>query len=166
MNCAKKDKIVSIIFVVLCVSVALAGKYFRFTQKPLPEDETKTGITAVCSEVVDGNVIIISNNEKVLLIGVAVPQGREEQARAFSAKWLKGKRIRLEFDPYNKATLHKDKEGRLLAYVFIQPPGSNKWKMFNEYIVRSGYARADNEIPFIYEEEFRKCERAADSENE
>ena len=59
-----KDKIVSRIFVVLCVCVAIAGTYFYIIEKPLPEVEANSGTTTVCTRVVDGDTIVISGVKK------------------------------------------------------------------------------------------------------
>jgi micrococcal nuclease len=77
----------------------------------------------ICTRVVDGDTIILSNGEKVRLIGVDTPEtvrpntpveyyGKE--ASAFTKKMVEGKPVRLEYD-----WQQRDKYGRLLAYVYL-----------------------------------------------
>ena len=77
----------------------------------------------ICTRVVDGDTIILSNGEKVRLIGVDTPEtvrpntpveyyGKE--ASAFTKKMVEGKDVKLEYD-----WQQRDKYGRLLAYVYL-----------------------------------------------
>ena len=77
----------------------------------------------ICTRVVDGDTIVLSNSEKVRLIGVDTPEtvrpntpveyfGKE--ASAFTKKMVEGKPVRLEYD-----WQQRDKYGRLLAYVYL-----------------------------------------------
>jgi micrococcal nuclease len=76
-----------------------------------------------CTRVVDGDTIVLSNSEKVRLIGVDTPEtvrpntpveyfGKE--ASAITKKMVEGKPVRLEYD-----WQQRDKYGRLLACVYL-----------------------------------------------
>lgn len=93
------------------------------------------------SRVLEGDILELSNGEKVALIGVDSPessnsfklwrdarntgQDTEEilakgrEAAAFTWKLVEGRPVRLEYD-----VARKDKYGRTLAYVFIRMGGS------------------------------------------
>jgi len=73
--------------------------------------------------VIDGDTILLTNGERVLLIGVDTPEtvhpnkpveyfGKE--ASAFTKKMVEGKKVKLEFD-WDR----RDKYDRLLAYVYL-----------------------------------------------
>lgn len=101
---------------------------------------------------VDGDTVLLENGERVRLIGIDTPECHESQklyrdarrtkqdvrtikemgkkAAAFTRKLVEGKKVRLEFDAE-----HKDKYGRLLAYLYL-PDGT----FVNAEIVGKGYA--------------------------
>lgn len=120
---------------------------------------------ATVERVIDGDTIVIKLStgqiEKVRLIGIDTPEtvhpskpveyfGRE--ASAYTKNNLLGKQIRLEYD-WQK----RDKYGRLLAYVFVGG------KLFNNQIIRDGYAHAYLKYPFRqdYQQMFLASERFA-----
>lgn len=114
----------------------------------------------LCERVVDGDTIIIENNEKVRLIGVDTPEtvhpnkpvgyfGKE--ASAFTKRMVEGKKVRLEYD-----WEMKDKYGRTLAYVFL-----DDGTFLNAEIIKQGYGFAYTKFPFKYLDEFRQYEREA-----
>jgi micrococcal nuclease len=101
--------------------------------------------TVTVSRVVDGDTVEISpskdGTEDLRLIGVDTPETvdpEEEvepygpEASSFTTSELEGERVGLEFD---KEKL--DDYGRLLAYVYTP-----KGQMFNEELLRLGYAQA------------------------
>ncbi|MFH1624734.1 MAG: thermonuclease family protein [Pseudomonadota bacterium] len=83
------------------------------------------------ARVVDGDTIIVNifgKKERVRLIGVDTPETKHpkkpveyygEDAYQFTKRLCEGERVRLEYDPNNKYLKHRDKYGRLLAYVFL-----------------------------------------------
>jgi micrococcal nuclease len=118
--------------------------------------------------VVDSDTILMGNGERVRLIGVAPPVTKPPdknldrlgmEATAFARKIAQGKRVRLELDPANAPTEHKDRGGRTLAYVFL-PDGT----LLNAAIIREGYGSALGRFPFARLEEFRRLERQAEAE--
>ena len=115
--------------------------------------------------VVDGDTLILENGERVRLIGVDTPETKHPQkpveyfgkeATAFTRGMVQGKRIRLEFDQGNFHLGHKDKYGRMLAYVFLEDG-----TFLNAEIVKQGYGHAYTRFPFRYLKEFRQLEREA-----
>ena len=79
--------------------------------------------TFTCTRVVDGDTIILSNGERVRLIGVDTPETKHpnkpvqyfgKEASAFSKRMVEGKEVTLEYGQQKR-----DKYGRLLAYVYL-----------------------------------------------
>jgi micrococcal nuclease len=115
--------------------------------------------------VVDGDTIGVSPNEKVRLIGVDTPETVHpkravecfgKDAKEFTRSAVEGKTVRLVFDQVNSARRHKDKYGRILAYVYLEDGA-----MLNRELIRRGFAHAYTRFPFRYLVEFRELERAA-----
>lgn len=74
--------------------------------------------TLICTRVVDGNTIILSNGETVRLLGVDTPETKHprkpveyygKEASAFTKKMVEGRPVRLTYDWQDR-----DKYGRLL----------------------------------------------------
>lgn len=100
--------------------------------------------------VIDGDTFRIRKGGKVTsvrLIGVDAPEshhvtdaGRNTRwgraASRYARKWLKGRTVYLSFD-----RARYDRYGRLLAYAYLKDARGRK-AMFNETLVRNGYARA------------------------
>ncbi len=128
--------------------------------------------------VVDGDTLLLTNGERVRLIGVDTPEvheskklyrdaqrtGRDiktikalgKRASAFTKSLVDMKEVRLEFDQANAHIGHRDKYGRILAYVYLKDG-----IFVNAEIVRQGYRFAYTRFPFKYMEEFRRYEREA-----
>jgi micrococcal nuclease len=93
------------------------------------------------AQVIDGDTVILANNQKVRYIGLDTPELTErtstgfeyapkpfaEEAREFNRSLVEGKVVRLEFD-----VVKKDKYGRLLAYCFVDD------KLVNAEILKNG----------------------------
>ena len=113
--------------------------------------------------VIDGDTVVIDNQERIRYIGIDTPElargGRPaepmaEDAREFNRKLVEGRRIRLEFDRQRR-----DRFGRVLAYVYVDPI------MVNEELVESGLARAVAYPPTLrYRERLERLEEEAKSE--
>ncbi|MFA6357539.1 MAG: thermonuclease family protein [Candidatus Omnitrophota bacterium] len=104
------------------------------------------------SRAVDGDTLVLENNERVRLIGIDTPEMHESnklnrdaqrsgqdveaikqmgrQAYEFTKKLVEGKRVRLEFD-----VDRHDKYKRTLAYVYLEDG-----TFLNAKIVEEGYA--------------------------
>lgn len=113
-----------------------------------------------CTRVVDGDTIILGNNERVRLIGVDTPETKHprkpveyfgKEASTFTQKMVEGKEVKLEYDQQRK-----DKYGRLLAYVYLMDG-----TFLNAEIIKQGYGHAYTRFPFKYMEEFRQYEKEA-----
>ena len=112
------------------------------------------------ARVIDGDTLLLSNGERVRLIGVDTPELHHplkpvqyfaREASEFTREMTEGKQVRLEYDWQNR-----DRYGRLLAYVYLQDG-----TFLNAEIIRQGYGFAYTKYPFRYREEFRQYEREA-----
>jgi len=109
--------------------------------------------TTTVERVIDGDTIVVTTpegkSEEVQLIGIQAPEDEKmgQEATEFVKELIEGKEIRLEFD-----VQERDKYGRLLAYVHIQPEGLKELKtkesglyaikepFINAIIMKMGYA--------------------------
>jgi micrococcal nuclease len=118
--------------------------------------------------VVDGDTIIIDVPDhdkpvtRVRLWGVDAPEtarhGRPEsyfgaEAKAYTARRLEGRTVHLALS--TKRT--RGKYDRLLAYLYLERGG----RMFNEMLLREGYAYADLRFDHHYYRSFRDIEKRA-----
>lgn len=114
--------------------------------------------------VVDGDTIVLDNDEKIRLIGVDTPEtvhpkkeveyfGKE--ASAFTKSMCEGKSVRIEHD-----WQRHDKYGRTLAYIYLEDG-----TFINAEIIKQGYGFAYTRFPFKYIEEFRQYQREAMEDN-
>ncbi|MEK7288009.1 MAG: thermonuclease family protein [Elusimicrobiota bacterium] len=126
-----------------------------------PGAKEKTKVT----RVVDGDTLVIADGRKVRLIGVDTPELHHpkkpvqyfaKEAKNFVQDLVQDQAVTLEFEIGNAYLKHKDKYGRLLAYVIL-PNG----EMLNAKIIREGYGFAYTRFPFKFMEEFRALEREA-----
>ena len=125
-------------------------------------------LEGVVTRVVDGDTIVVTidgRDEKVRLIGVDTPETVDprkpvqyfgKEASSFTKRMATGKTVRLELDQASAVTGHRDKYGRLLAYVYL-PDGT----LLNAEIIRQGYGHAYTRFPFARMDEFRALERKA-----
>lgn len=102
--------------------------------------------------VIDGDTIILSNNQKVRYLGIDTPEmmvktaaGFEyspqpfaEAAKEFNRNLVEGRVARLEFD-----LVKKDKYNRLLAYCFVGD------KFVNAQMLKNGLAMLYTNVPNI-----------------
>lgn len=125
---------------------------------------------AVVGRVIDGDTIELTDKRKVRYIGVDTPESVDPrkavqcfgmEAKEENARLVDGKTIRLERDVSDT-----DKYGRLLRYVYIDPPTSEARDVFvNDYLVRQGFARLDTVPPDIaHRVQFLKSEQEARKE--
>ena len=110
--------------------------------------------------VIDGDTLLLTNGERVRLIGVDTPETKHPQkpvqyfgkeAYLFTRRMVEGKEVRLEYD-----WQRRDKYGRLLAYVYLLDG-----TFLNAEIIKQGYGFAYTRFPFKYLQEFRKYEKEA-----
>jgi micrococcal nuclease len=119
------------------------------------------------SRIIDGDTIVIHGGIHVRLIGIDTPEtvhpqkpverfGRE--ATEYTKERLPyGTRITLSYDQANAHRGHRDRYGRLLAYVKRRWDGLD----FNAQIVRDGYAHVETHYPFARKYEFKKYQNEA-----
>ena len=114
----------------------------------------------ICAKVIDGDTIVLSNGEKVRLIGVDTPETKHPQkpaeyygkeATAFTKRMVGGKVVKLKYD-----VQRRDEYDRLLAYVYLM-----NGTFLNAEIIKQGYGHAYTRFPFKYMEEFKQYEKEA-----
>lgn len=179
------------------VSEAAAQDYSAEEKLKIPPGKKAQG--SVVSRVREGNILELKNGQKIRLIGVEVPSSSDSginrriaqasqlgpdkvqkfapQALRFVRRCVEGKEVQLEFDEANMAAKHKDRDGRLLAYVrFAVPvyeempnglvvntgPRFGRFDTFlNASLIKAGYGVTDVGASFRYADEFRRYEREA-----
>jgi micrococcal nuclease len=113
-----------------------------------------------CTGVANGNTIVLSNGEKVRLIGVAIPSTKQlnksaeyirKETSAFTKQMVEGKEIKLEHDQQER-----DNQGQSLAYVFLLDG-----TFLNAEVIKQGYGRVDASLPFKYLNEFHNYQKEA-----
>lgn len=159
----------ALLFILLALQAALAACGARQTAvdpagwerllDDYPELEGRRPEQAVVGRIVDGDTFETADGRKVRLIGVNTPEtyGEPEpygeEAKAFALRELGGRRIWMFRD-----VSETDRYGRLLRLVFVQ--GGEE--MFNERLIREGYARVMTYSPDVtYAERFLRGEREA-----
>lgn len=129
-------------------------------------------LPARVTRVVDGDTVYVrlenGREEKVRFIGVDTPESTREvepygkKAAAYTKSRLDGKKVYLELD-----VGERDKYGRLLAYVWLEPPKGDsetelRAKMFNAKLLLAGMARVMTVPPNVkYADLFVKFQREA-----
>ena len=135
------------IFVVLFVSI--------FSVNLIAEK----GKTRQVEFVIDGDTVILENNERVRLIGIDAPETNHsnkkfqchgKKSTNYLRKRIQGKKIRLKYGPERL-----DKYGRTLAYIYF-----NK-TFINQELVATGNAVAYTRFPFKYKKRFVELQRKA-----
>ena len=114
----------------------------------------------ICARVIDGDTIVLSNGEKVRLIGVDTPETKHpkkpveyygKEATAFTKKMVGGRVVKLKYD-----VQRRNKYGRLLAYVYLM-----NGTFLNAEIIKQGYGHAYTRFPFKHMEQFKQYEKEA-----
>jgi micrococcal nuclease len=118
-------------------------------------------------KIIDGDTIVVVTDgigDMVRLIGIDTPELKHpekpverfaQEAADYATRMLLGKEVRSEFDQANNHVRHRDRYGRLLAYVYLGD------QLFNAKIICDGYAHAYTKYPFSKMDLFRDCERGA-----
>ncbi|EXX88088.1 nuclease [Paenibacillus darwinianus] len=124
-----------------------------------PELEGRQAEQAIVRRIVDGDTFETVDGRKIRLIGVNTPEtfGKPEtfgeEAKAFALSELQDRRVWMFKD-----ISETDRYGRLLRFVFVQ----GEREMFNERLIREGYARVMTYPPDVtYAERFVRGEREA-----
>lgn len=112
--------------------------------------------TVNITRVIDGDTCILQNGERVRYYGINAPEKGDPQfneATQANNKLVTGKEVRLE--PQNPS---RDKEDRLLAYVFIDGI------FVNEELLRLGCAHIQRPLAAKYRDRLLKAQEAAREE--
>ena len=120
------------------------------------------------TRVIDGDTIEVlfqDKEEPVRLIGIDTPELHHpekpvmyyaKEAYKFTKQMVGNKNVRLEFDESNAYLNHRDKYGRLLAYIYLEDG-----TFLNAEIIKQGYGFAYTRFPFKYLDDFRKYQQEA-----
>ncbi|MDA0588059.1 MAG: thermonuclease family protein [Planctomycetota bacterium] len=111
--------------------------------------------------VVDGDTLVLGNDERVRLIGVDTPETKHPtkpveplgpEASAFTKRAVEGKQVTLRFDREKY-----DRYQRVLAYVYV-----GDWCL-NEELIRAGLSECVTRYPFdaSMKRRFREAESEA-----
>ncbi len=123
---------------------------------PRARDRQASEPRALCTRVIDGDTIELSDGEHVRYIGIDTPEMRPVEAWAEAAteanrELVEGRIVRLELD-----VQERDRYGRLLAYVWVGD------LLVNEELVRRGLAQVSTYPPNVrYERRFLAAQREA-----
>jgi micrococcal nuclease len=166
------------------VAAVVAGVFATHKFQQSTQGVPKEG---VISRVVDGDTlhVLAGGTEHTLrLIGVDTPEvhpsdkltrdahrtkqdektivGLGRKAWDFTKRLCEGKSCRLEYDPANVTSRHRDKYDRLLAFVYVAGEGGQE-VLVNAEIIRQGYGQAMTSYAFdaSRQDEFRRLEREA-----
>ncbi len=128
------------------------------------------------AHVADGDTVRLTDGAEVRLIGIDTPEHDDERnlknarrfgldpasyalfavkAHARAEELVRDADIRLEFDASNAATGHRDKYGRLLAYVWVGD------MLLNARLIEEGLAPAYGRFPHRRRSEFYQLQKAA-----
>lgn len=123
------------------------------------------------ARVIDGDTIALDTGEVVRYIGIDAPETSRGQDCFANESTNKNKELVLDKAvSLEKDISEEDKYGRLLRYVYVDPPSpaaSEGQRIFvNEYLVRQGYATVATYPPDVkHAELFKEAEREARHNN-
>jgi len=127
-------------------------------QPPANSENNRQKVKVI--RVIDGDTIEIEGSQKVRLIGINTPETVDpnrpvgcygQEASNFTKSRLEGKNVELEKD-----VSETDKYSRLLRYVWLEGT------LFNETLVREGYAQVSTYPPDVkYQEKFLAAQAEA-----
>ncbi len=140
-----------IILPLFVFSLSGCGLYY-FDNEEISNTEPDVGYKVI--EVIDGDTIVLSNNEHVRLIGINTPESERyfyREAKEILRLLVLNKNIRLEKDVDDK-----DAYGRLLRYVYVGD------LFVNLEMVKRGFANVFTFPPNVkYTDKFIEAEREA-----
>lgn len=152
-----KPVIPIIFFLIFVASLGQIPGLPKNIQVPIPQNEFEKVLTILTpsptivntdsaivtvTRVIDGDTVELNTGEKLRYIGIDAPE-KQNPKECFSGESVQAnkdlvlnKQVRLVKDKSNR-----DRYGRLLRYVFLQPQASGAAELFvNDYLVRNGFA--------------------------
>ena len=99
--------------------------------------------------IIDVNLVQLSNEYVIRLLGVKPLKGKEREAMEFLSKKIGRGKVYLKFDAQKY-----DRENRLLAYLYMK----NK-TFVNAHLIKKGLAEVDSEIPFRLMQKFYRLKQ-------
>jgi micrococcal nuclease len=133
----------------------------------------------IVKRVVDGDTFLLSNGDRVRLLGIDTPEKYESKkldkdvetthqdkktikklgqlASDYVKNFVEGKRVYLEREPNYE---DKDRYGRLLRWIYLEDG-----TFVNGKIVKDGYAQVYEKFPVSKLEELRKYQKEAREKN-
>jgi len=152
--------------------------------------------THTVSRVIDGATLELSNGERVRLIGVDCPEFKDQKrnrrnaerlgielehyasfaqkAKVFLKAMVEGKEVVLVFDDANNSINHRDKYGRVLAYVYNKVEGlpiedyakddfagDMSFLSINSVTIIDGYCTAYTRFDFLHKDKFLELDAEA-----
>jgi len=109
--------------------------------------------TVTVLQVIDGDTCLLEDGRKVRYLGIDAPEKGDPQSKEATLannKLVGGKEIRLEL-----GSPRQDRDGRLLAYVFVDNA------FVNEELVRQGYAHIRRPLAAKYRDLLLKAQEEA-----
>ena len=139
MKIIQKIPAVAVFLALSCINFTLLGAF-----QPA-QSGNNTNVFFRIHRVVDGDTFWLINakgeKEKIRFIGIDAPEAKNygkkvkqyygKESTNFLTNYLKGKKVRLEYDVQKK-----DQYGRTLAYVYLEDG-----TFLNDYLIRNGYAK-------------------------
>ena len=175
-------KILSGIFSIIIIFGGLLYLYFSPEKNQTLtslQKENENREAAFVKRVVDGDTFLLSNGERVRLLGIDTPEKFESKkldkdaeisgmdkkiiqklgqlASDYVKNFVEGKKVYLEREPNYE---DKDKYNRLLRWIYLEDG-----TFVNGKIVRDGYAQVYEKFPVSKLEELRKYQREARENN-
>lgn len=119
-------------------------KKLQFGSKIDKNGSTKREELFTVKEVISPEIIRLSNDLKVKLLGVKEDPKINGKATSFLIEKTKGKKVFLKFD-----NVKHDSENNLLCYLYLE----NK-TFINAHLIKNGLVQVDSEIDFKYKDKF------------
>lgn len=160
MKIIQKIPAVAVFLALSCINFTSLGAF-----QPA-QSGNNTNVFFRIHRVVDGDTFWLINakgeKEKIRFIGIDAPEAKNygkkvkqyygKESTNFLTNYLKGKKVRLEYDVQKY-----DQYGRTLAYVFMEDG-----TFLNEYLIKNGYAKVVTFPPNVkYHRQFVIAERYA-----
>jgi len=144
------------------VALLVAGRIWLW---PPLTSSSPSSIQALVVRAIDGDTLLLSDGERVRLLGVNTPETKHPtkpvepfgiEAWEFTRQHVEGRSVRLELD-----LEQRDEYGRLLAYVYL-----DDW-FLNEELIRAGLSAAQTRFDYsdTMKRRFLAAERQARSEH-